>query len=64
MYSSFQANNDPARIMNEKIDIYGRIVTYAKKYSPLLVGMLLDIKRANVINFKGEHTCTSNMPKK
>jgi hypothetical protein len=53
MYDSFQRITDVDHIMNERIDVFGKIVAHAKKTNPCLSGIVLDATSINPVNFRG-----------
>jgi hypothetical protein len=54
MHDSFQRiTSDVDHIMSERIDIYTKIVTHAKKTNPCLSGIVLDATSMHVANFRG-----------
>ena len=53
MHDSFQMISDVDNLMNEKIDIYNKLMNFFKKFSVNLAGILLDSSKFCQINLKG-----------
>jgi hypothetical protein len=54
-YDSFQRVTDVDHIMNERIDVFTKIVAHAKKSSPCMwFGIVLDAAGSNLVNFRGQ----------
>lgn len=53
MFNSFQQINDLSHIMNEKFDIYNKIIAFHKKFSPFLIGIVLDTNESILVNTRG-----------
>ncbi len=53
MFNSFQQINDLSHIMNEKFDIYNKIITFHKKFTPFLIGIVLDTNESVLVNTRG-----------
>ena len=56
MYNSLQGMtfDDLGRLMNEKNETYNKLLSYIKKFSPFLTGIILDSNMTQSVNFKGK----------
>ena len=53
MHDSFQEISDVDHLFNDKIEIFGKILSFVKKAAPFFVGILLDSNSAKPVNFRG-----------
>lgn len=52
MHDSFQMLNDINHILNDKIEVYTKLVTFVKKFGPFLTGIIFD---ANTVPFSSDN---------
>ena len=52
MHDSFKMINDVDQLMNEKVEIFGKLSTYVKKFAVNFIGIILDSSKLSDTSFR------------
>jgi hypothetical protein len=55
MYNSFQMLSDVHQSMSDKIELYNKIVSYAKKFNAYSSAIVMNLNGLRAVNFRGDH---------